>query len=198
MGSSVSAGSGFARASNKPVVAFIGDSTFFHSGMTGLVNAVFNKHNVHVVILDNGTTAMTGHQLNPGVRQDILGDDRTHLDIESVVRGCGVTQIQKVRGYNQKSVQNAIAEQKEQSGVRVLIVEEPCVLFAARTLKKGRTQVSYVAVQDESARICAETLACQAFRRVGDNIDVDPDLCSGCMVCIQVSPSFKARKREAQ
>ena len=65
MGSSVSAGSGFARASGKPVVAFIGDSTFFHSGMTGLANAVFNKHDILVVILDNGTTAMTGHQPNP-------------------------------------------------------------------------------------------------------------------------------------
>ena len=67
MGSSVSAGSGFAMVSDRPVVGFIGDSTFFHSGMTGLANAVFNKHDVLLVILDNGTTAMTGHQPNPGV-----------------------------------------------------------------------------------------------------------------------------------
>lgn len=64
MGSSVSAGSGFAMVSDRPVVGFIGDSTFFHSGMTGLANAVFNKHDVLLVILDNGTTAMTGHQPN--------------------------------------------------------------------------------------------------------------------------------------
>ena len=65
MGSSVSAGSGFAMVSDRPVVGFIGDSTFFHSGMTGLANAVFNKHDVLLVILDNGTTAMTGQQGNP-------------------------------------------------------------------------------------------------------------------------------------
>jgi indolepyruvate ferredoxin oxidoreductase alpha subunit len=198
MGSSISAGSGFARASGKPVVAFIGDSTFFHSGMTGLVNAVFNKHNVHIFILDNGTTAMTGHQPNPGMRQDVLGEEAYHLDIESVVRGCGVTQVQKVHGYNQKALQAAITAQKAESGVRVLIVEEPCVLFANRTLKKARNQVAYVAVQDESARHCAETLACQAFRRSGDELGIDPELCSGCMVCMQISPSFKARKREAK
>ena len=195
MGSSISAGSGFARSSGKPVVAFIGDSTFFHSGMTGLVNAVFNRHDVLVVILDNGTTAMTGHQPNPGVDQDILGDGCVHLDIESVVKGCGVTQVAKVRGYNQKALQRVIGEMKEESGIRVLIVEEPCVLFARRALKKERGQRAYVAEQGESAQSCLETLACQAFRLEGGDISVDQELCAGCMVCMQVSPAFKAQKK---
>ncbi len=201
MGSSISAGSGFARASGKPVVAFIGDSTFFHSGMTGLVNAVFNRHNLLVVILDNGTTAMTGHQPNPGVAQDVLGGGCAHLDIESVVKGCGVTRVEKARGYNQKALQRVLAEMKEETGVRVLIVEEPCVLFARRVLKKERSRTAYVAAQDESARRCLESLACQAFRcsrgaSGTDEISVDEQLCAGCMVCMQVSPSFKARGRE--
>ena len=194
MGSSISAGSGFARSSGKPVVAFIGDSTFFHSGITGLVNAVFNRHNLLVVILDNGTTAMTGHQPNPGVVQDVLGDGCAHLDIEAVVKGCGVTRTAKVRGYNQKSLQAILTEMKAEEGVRVLIVEEPCVLFARRTLKKARTQRAYVAEQNTSARACLETLACPAFRCQGEEIAVDQDLCAGCMVCMQVSPSFKAQK----
>lgn len=198
MGSSISAGSGFARISGKPVVAFIGDSTFFHSGMTGLVNAVFNRHNLLVVVLDNGTTAMTGHQPNPGVAQDVLGDASHHLDIESVVKGCGVTQVAKVRGYNQKSLQKILEELKNQSGVRVLIVEEPCVLFARRTLKKSRTQRAFVAEQDDSAKECLSTLACPAFRCQGEEIGVDQDLCAGCMVCMQVSPSFKAQTGGAQ
>lgn len=84
-------GSGFARASGKPVVAFIGDSTFFHSGMTGLANAVFNRHDLILVVLDNGTTAMTGHQPNPGMVQDMLGSMSQHLDIETIVRALGVT-----------------------------------------------------------------------------------------------------------
>ena len=201
MGSSISGGSGFARSSGKPTVAFIGDSTFFHSGMTGLVNAVFNRHNVLVVILDNGTTAMTGHQPNPGVEQDVLGEGCVHLDIESIVKGCGVTRVAKVRGYNQKNVQKLLTEMKDETGVRVLIVEEPCVLFARRTLKKARTQRAYVAEQNESARQCLETLACPAFRCAADKdgeISVDQDLCAGCMVCMQVSPSFKAQKGDAQ
>ena len=195
MGSSISAGSGFAAADGKAVVAFIGDSTFFHSGMTGLVNAVFNRHNLLVVILDNGTTAMTGHQPNPGVAQDVLGDGCVHLDIESIVKGCGVTKVAKVRGYNLKSLQKHLQEFKADTGVRVLIVEEPCVLFARRTLKKERTQRSYVAEQNDSARQCLENFACPAFRCQGEEVGVDEELCAGCMVCMQLSPSFKARKR---
>jgi indolepyruvate ferredoxin oxidoreductase alpha subunit len=86
---------------------------------------------------------------------------------------------------------------KEESGVRVLIFEEPCVLFAGRTLKRARRQTAYVAVQDESARACFADLACPAFRLSGGEMNVDPDLCAGCMVCVQVSPSFKVRKGEA-
>ncbi len=197
MGSSISAGSGFAAASGKQVVAFIGDSTFFHSGMTGLVNAVFNKHDVLVVILDNGTTAMTGHQPNPGMDSEVLGDWSVHLDIESVVKGCGVTQLKVVKGYNQNALDKALREMKEQTGVRVLLVKEPCVLFARRTLKKGHSQVAYVASQGPDTLRCLETLACQAFRRCGDDVSVDEDMCSGCMVCVQISTGFKAKKRGA-
>ncbi len=196
MGSSISAGSGFARSSQKPVVAFIGDSTFFHSGMTGLVNAVFNKHDILVVILDNGTTAMTGHQPNPGVIQEVLGDGCAHLDIESIVRGCGVTEVRRVRPYNVKATTKALEELKALSGVRVLIAEEPCVLFARRTLKKARAQIAYVAEQGDSALACAERLACPAFARQGGDLNVDTSLCAGCMVCMQISGSFKARKRD--
>jgi indolepyruvate ferredoxin oxidoreductase alpha subunit len=198
MGSSISAGSGFSAPGGKTAVAFIGDSTFFHSGMTGLVNAVFNRHDVLVVILDNGTTAMTGHQPNPGVAQDVLGDGCVHLDIEAVVRGCGVTRVAKARGYNLRSMTAQLQEMKGESGVRVLIVEEPCVLFARRTLKKTRPNVAYVAEQNDDARRCLETYACPAFRCQGEEIGVDEDLCVGCMVCMQVSPSFKARKRGEQ
>ena len=81
--------------------------------------------------------------------------------------------------------------------MRVLIVEEPCVLFARRTLKKARTQTAYVAEQGKDAEQCLQTLACQAFRRTGDIVSVDEDLCAGCMVCMQVSSSFKAKKKGA-
>jgi indolepyruvate ferredoxin oxidoreductase alpha subunit len=194
MGSSVSSGCGFARASGKPVVAFIGDSTFFHSGVTGLINAVFNKHDLLLVILDNGTTAMTGHQPNPAFPQEALGEDALHVDIETVVKGCGVSRVAKVGGYNLKSLQKALTEMKEEKGVRVLIVEELCILFARRVLRKKHTQRAYVAQQDDSTRACLTSLACPAFSSEGDVIRIDQDSCTGCMVCLQLSPSIKAQK----
>lgn len=198
MGSSVSGGSGFAKFSDKPVVAFIGDSTFFHSGMTGLVNAVFNRHNLILVILDNGTTAMTGHQPNPGVVQEVLGDTSLHMDIESIVRGCGVEHLTKIRPYNLRATLKALEEAKEKTGVRVILAEEPCVLFARRTLKKKRLQAAYVAQQSEAVHKAAETLACPAFSRENGEVCVDAALCAGCMVCMQITPDFKARRKDAQ
>ncbi|MDL2272653.1 thiamine pyrophosphate-dependent enzyme, partial [Desulfovibrio sp. OttesenSCG-928-I05] len=197
MGSSISAGSGFARASGKTVLAFIGDSTFFHSGMTGLVNAVFNKHDLLVVILDNGTTAMTGHQPNPGVDQCLLGDDCVHLDIESVVRGCGVTEVRKVRPNNVKATMQALEDMKAKRGVRVIIAEEPCVLFARRALKKKRGATVEVTEQGAATQQAARELACPAFVQKDGIVSVDEASCAGCMVCLQLAPGFKARKKES-
>lgn len=198
MGSSVSAGSGFALGSDAPVVAFIGDSTFFHSGMTGLANAVFNRHNVLLVILDNGTTAMTGHQPNPGMQQDMLGEGSTHLDIEAIVRALGVQHFARVKAYNVRAVTQAVESMKAQSGVRVILAEEPCVLYARRSLKKRQSHIAVVAQQGDEAQHCLEVLACPAFCQQGGTISVDPTLCTGCMVCLQVAPkAFKAQALKA-
>jgi indolepyruvate ferredoxin oxidoreductase alpha subunit len=197
MGSSVSAGSGFARAGKRPVVAFIGDSTFFHSGITGLVNAVFNCHDLVLVILDNGTTAMTGHQPHPGVCKLACGDNPHRVDIESIVRGCGVTQVAKVAPLNLKDTLKVLKDMKKGCGVRVVIAEEPCVLFAKKTLKTSKPMVAYVAKQSDSVRRCVETLACPAFAVAGGEVSINPHQCTGCMFCLQVTPDIKARKRSA-
>ncbi len=196
MGSSITAGSGFARASGKMVVAFIGDSTFFHSGMSGLANAVFNRHNLLLVILDNGTTAMTGHQPNPGMLQESLGSDATHLDIEAIVRALGVRHCEKVKALNLKKVQNTLKNLAQEQGVRVLIAEEPCVLYARRSLGRRRQRVASFHRQNDEARSCLAKLACPAFRMRGDALEVDHSLCGGCLVCMQVAPNaIKAKNR---
>ncbi|WP_165079168.1 MULTISPECIES: indolepyruvate ferredoxin oxidoreductase subunit alpha [unclassified Desulfovibrio] len=196
MGSSISAGSGYARATGAPVVGFIGDSTFFHSGMTGLANAVFNRHDILVVILDNGTTAMTGHQPNPGMAQHVLGEHAAHLDIEPIVRALGVEEVRKVRGSNLAALKAAFEELGALSGVRVLIAEEPCVLYARRKLGKGKPRVAEVVRQGAEALRCLEELACPAFCRNGDEVSVDESLCTGCMICLQAAPGvFRARNR---
>ncbi len=195
MGSSISAGSGAAKASGQTVVAFIGDSTFFHSGVTGLINAVFNDHDVLLVIMDNRTTAMTGHQPNPGVDKTFIGDNELRVNIEAIVRGCGVNEIRTVNPLNLKKTVAAFEELKTLSGVRVLIAEEPCPLFARRVYGKKPVQTAYVVDPEAGVDECLETLACPAFYKEGNRTEINPLLCSGCMLCLQVSKNIKARKR---
>src|SRR5690606_17698689 len=103
MGSSVSSACGFSRATDQKVIAFIGDSTFFHSGLTGLINAVHNSHNVTLVILDNGTTAMTGHQPHPGVDMQALNlTGYGRISIEAVVKAVGVEHVAVIEPYKVK------------------------------------------------------------------------------------------------
>ena len=108
MGSSVSSGCGFSEATNQKVVSFIGDSTFFHSGITGLVNAVHNNHKFTLVILDNGTTAMTGHQIHPGVDTSVMGIPRNRISIEAVVRALGVKDVHLVKPFKLKKTIEAV------------------------------------------------------------------------------------------
>jgi len=195
MGSSISAGGGVAKASGQTVVAFIGDSTFFHSGLTGVANAVFNKHDILLVVLDNRTTAMTGHQPHPGVDKTVIGENDNPLSIEAAVRGLGVTEIRNVNPFNQKKTVEALTELKALSGVRVLIAKEPCPLYARRVYKKVAPQVAFVAESCTGRFDCLDKLACPAMYREGGKAAVNPILCNGCMLCLQVCGHIKAKKR---
>ena len=133
MGSSASSSCGFAQATNQKVVSFIGDSTFFHSGMTGLADAVHNNHKFTLVILDNGTTAMTGHQIHPGVNTEPMGIERTRISIEDVVRGLGVKDIHVVKPFKLNKTMESIKKAMEYDGLSVIISQELCPLFAKAT-----------------------------------------------------------------
>jgi indolepyruvate ferredoxin oxidoreductase alpha subunit len=198
MGSSISAGCGAARVADQPVVAFIGDSTFFHSGMTGLVNAVYNGHNILIVILDNRTTAMTGHQPNPGVDQTQIGDNAHKIDIEAIVKGCGVEHVTTVKSLNQKALVSTLETYKELSGVRVIISREPCEIFKRKVLRSAPGQVAYVEEGYEASEdvlACLNEVGCPAFFLHEGKMGIDPFQCSGCMLCVQLSDHIKARKR---
>ncbi|MBW1784738.1 MAG: indolepyruvate ferredoxin oxidoreductase subunit alpha, partial [Deltaproteobacteria bacterium] len=140
MGSSISSGCGFSKATDQKVVSFIGDSTFFHSGITGLVNAVHNRHNFTLVILDNGTTAMTGHQIHPGVDTTPMGIERTRISIENLVRGLGVEDVHVVKPFKLKKTVESVKAAMEYDGISVIISQEMCPLFAKATgqFKKAR------------------------------------------------------------
>lgn len=195
MGSSISAGGGAAKAADQTVVAFIGDSTFFHSGLSDVANAVFNKHDVLIVVLDNRTTAMTGHQPHPGVDKTIIGENDNPLDIETAVRGLGVTEVRKVNPFNQKKTIRNFEELKALSGVRVLIAEEPCPLYSRRVYKKVAPQVAYFKDEAKGNFDVLDQLACPAMYKDGDMPVVNPILCNGCMLCLQIDKNIKAKKR---
>jgi indolepyruvate ferredoxin oxidoreductase alpha subunit len=197
MGSSISMGSGFASASGKPTVAFIGDSTFFHSGVTGLVNAVYNDHDILLIVLDNRTTAMTGHQPHPGVDQTTLGVNDRRVAIEPMVRACGVTNVVTVSPLNHKASKKALEEMKALKGPRVIIFLDPCVIFERKMGAKLKPQTATVPDTTEGCLSVLSSLACPAFIKEGDAVRVDEQMCSGCMFCLQLDKSFMAKKRGA-
>ncbi|MDM8524919.1 indolepyruvate ferredoxin oxidoreductase subunit alpha [Desulfococcaceae bacterium HSG8] len=188
MGSSVSTSCGFSKATDKKVISFIGDSTFFHSGITGLINAVYNNHNFTLVILDNGTTAMTGHQPNPGVDMsnfNLSGYGR--VSIEEVVKGIGVEHLTIIKPYKLRKSIEAIKEALNYKGVSVIISQEMCTLYA-RSLKQLKDRSYYVSDKCKNHRDCINEIACPAFNLEGEKVTIDPVACVGCMVCAQICP----------
>lgn len=189
MGSSVSSSAGFSKAQDKPVVSFIGDSTFFHSGLTGLVNAVYNRHNFTLIILDNGTTAMTGQQPHPGVDSPALGDeDRRRVDIEAVVRGLGVEHVQKVKPYKVRSTMKAVKEAVEYPGVSVIISEELCVLYARKVRPVSRKPFMVDPDKCKGHFDCLNKVACPAMFKQDGQARINALQCVGCALCAQVCP----------
>ena len=188
MGSSVSTACGFSRATDKKVIAFIGDSTFFHSGMTGLVNAVHNNHNFTLVILDNGTTAMTGHQPHPGVDMSNLNlSGYGRVSIEAVVRAIGVEHVTVIQPYKVRKSITAVKEALDHKGISVIISQEMCTLYA-RSLKKLNVRAFQVTDKCKNHRDCINEIGCPAFYLDGERVKINADACVGCAVCAQICP----------
>ena len=188
MGSSVSSACGFSKATDKKVIAFIGDSTFFHSGLTGLVNAIYNNHDLTLVILDNGTTAMTGHQPHPGVDMSNLKlSGYGRISIESVVRAMGVEHVSVIKPYKIKKSIEAVKAALDHKGVSVIISQEMCTLYA-RSLKKLKVRAFTVTDKCKNHRDCINEIGCPAFFLEGKRVRIDPNTCVGCAVCAQICP----------
>ncbi len=188
MGSSISTSSGFSKATGKKVICFIGDSTFFHSGITGLINAVFNNHDFTVVILDNGTTAMTGHQPNPGADMNLLGlSGYGRVSIEEVVRAAGVGNVTVIEPFKIKKSIEAVKKALEHKGVSVVISREMCTLYA-KGLKLQSSRRYMVSSKCRNHRDCIYQLGCPAFYISEGKTRIDPGQCTGCSVCAQICP----------
>jgi indolepyruvate ferredoxin oxidoreductase alpha subunit len=191
MGSSVDAAGGFSKATDQPVLAFLGDSTFFHSGVHGLINAVYNRHKFVYTILDNRTTAMTGHQPNPGMGVDGRGQPAPEISIEEVVRGCGVEFVKTVDPSDIETMTKAYKDALEFDGVTVIVAKRPCVLLEARDRKRKGEFNTWQVNQGECKKCltCIKTFGCPAIYIAEDgSVHINEGICNGCGVCAFVCP----------
>ena len=183
MGASVSGLHGFNKAGfDGKCVAVIGDSTFIHSGVTGLINIAYNASNSTVIILDNSITGMTGHQQNPTTGYNIKGDPASKIDLETLCRSIGINRVRVVDPYDLKACDTAIKEETAVDEPSVIISRRPCVLL--KTVKPKPA----VNVDPDKCRSCKSCmrLGCPAISMKNGKAVIDTTLCVGCGVCTQL------------
>ena len=186
MGASVSGIHGFNKANNgatdKNTVAVIGDSTFMHSGMTGLVNIAYNDSNSTVIILDNSITGMTGHQQNPTTGFNLKGDPAAKVDLEALCHALGIRRVRVVDPYNLAQCEEAIKEELAADEASVIISRRPCALLK---YVKHNAPLKVDSEKCKSCKMCMK-IGCPAISIVDGKAVIDSTLCTGCGVCRQL------------
>lgn len=183
MGASVGMAHGFkkATAGESKNVAVIGDSTFLHSGVTGLINAVYNQSGVTLIILDNSTTGMTGHQQHPATGKNLKGEPAPIVLLDELCKACGVKDLTIVDAYDVKAVEDAVKAAVASEEVSVVIAQRPCALLD----KSAKPRVEACGCRD--CGICMR-LGCPAISRGEKGVEIDSVQCVGCGVCVKVCP----------
>ena len=185
MGASIGIAHGFEKArgreQSKKTVAVIGDSTFIHSGITGLVNAVYNNSNITLIILDNSTTGMTGHQQHPATGYSLKMTETSILPLDDLVKTIGVKDLHIVDSYNLSEVEEAVRKATNTDGVSVVICKHPCALL--------KTYKAKPALHIDGCKKCGMCLkiGCPAINKQKDgSVMINPAQCVGCGVCQQL------------
>lgn len=195
MGASIGIANGMSRLNlDKPVLAYLGESTFFHSGMPALLNAVFNKAKLVVIVQDNFSTAMTGHQENPGMGRNLMGDVVPQIRVESVAEAMGVPYVRVVDPYNLAEVISTIKEAITVEGPAVVVGRRKCAELAKRDAKRRGISIVPSRVNEHlcnGCKICVTELRCPAliWNKETRKVSIDPILCTSCSVCLQVCPN---------
>ena len=186
MGGSIGMAHGMQMVGEKrPVVGILGDSTFFHSGITGLLNTAYNKGVSTVVVVDNRITAMTGHQEHPGTGKTLEGEVTHEASIEDIGRACGVKRVRTLNPYHLKEMQAALEEELNAPEVSLLVVKAPCPLHVRNLVGTPRRIV------EETCINCGACLkvGCPAIEHIkGQKPRINPLLCAGCSICAQTCP----------
>jgi len=186
MGASISGLHGFNKAggadSENKTVCVIGDSTFMHSGMTGLVNVAYNATNSTVIILDNSITGMTGHQQNPTTGYNIKGDPASAVNLEALVKAIGIKRVRVVDPYNMAECEEAILEELAIAEPSVIISRRPCALLK---YVKPKSPVKIDKEKCVGCKMCLK-IGCPAVKFKDKKAVIDTSLCVGCNVCTQM------------
>lgn len=164
--------------------AFVGDSTFFASAITGVINAVYNQAEMTLIVLDNSTTAMTGHQPHPGTGRTMMGDVVNAVNIEAVLRGIGLSTVETVDPLQLAEAVSCVRRVAAEPGVKAIIFKSPCI---ALTKPSGS-----MTVQEDhciGCKKCIQELGCPAIMIQGNHAKIDTALCTGCTLCSQLCPT---------
>ena len=194
MGASVSAAHGMAKARgsefNKKLVSVIGDSTFMHSGITGLVDIVYNKGANTVIILDNSITGMTGHQDNPTTGYTIRGEETTQVNLVTLCKSIGVKNVTVADPFDVKEFERVVKEETQKDEPSVIIAQRPCALLK-KVKYTGKCKIN------DKCKKCKQCLklGCPAISFDGEKIAIDETQCNGCGLCFNVCP-FGAMEQE--
>ncbi len=186
MGASIGKAIGLEKAGvSSKVIAVIGDSTFLHSGITGIIDAVYNDAKITVLILDNGTTAMTGHQDHPGSGITIQGKSTKSVDVAEVVRGCGVSDVKTVDAFNVKEIRSTIRAALDNPELSVVVVRGKCAVLS----RVRQNQKTVDADKCNDCGVCV-MIGCPAIQKVDGKIHIDISSCMGdlCGICEQICP----------
>jgi len=188
MGASIGIAHGMEKARGRDfagkTVAVIGDSTFIHSGITGLIDLVYNKGTSTVIILDNSITGMTGHQENPTTGYTIKGEPTKQVNLVKLGEAIGIERIKIVDPFNLRELEEIIKEELAVDEPSLIIAQRPCAL-----LKKAN-YTGYAIIDKDVCRNCklCMSIACPAMVDKGDYIEIDDSLCNGCMLCAEKCP----------
>ncbi|MCX7607655.1 MAG: indolepyruvate ferredoxin oxidoreductase subunit alpha [Anaerolineales bacterium] len=194
MGAGIAVAHGAAQAgSPEKHVAVIGDSTFFHTGVPALINVAYNRAPVVTVILDNRITGMTGHQQNPGTGQTLLGKDAPVIELEPLVRACGIQHVRTLSALDVDEIEKTLKEYVKLDEPSVLIVQEPCALLPEA--RRRWVPLEVLAEKCNGCTLCFR-IGCPAILK-SEELDektqrpkalIDASLCTGCEVCAQICP----------
>ena len=196
MGADITMAQGFYHNENdRHCFSFIGDSTFFASGITGVINGVYNQARQTVCVLDNSTTAMTGHQPHPGTGMTMMGKTVEKLSIKKILEAAGVNPVLEADPFNQEQAVAAVKQASEAEGVSAVIFKAPCIAVASKLGYKFNGPVKVQAEKCIGCQKCIRELGCPALsvsssvlKNGKHRAEIDASLCTGCGLCRDVCP----------